>query len=123
MPVNLQQYRGAVGAFNSRFNHSNIHNSVFHGKGNVLSIASVYFAILINVCTFLLVISFCLIVLFWKNVKTINLLATKFLVIYVLSTYLFHVLLFFVTTKRSGDIGQNPGPKPNSKFFYLSLES
>ena len=29
MSVNLQQYRGALGAFNSRFNHN---NSVFHTK-------------------------------------------------------------------------------------------
>ena len=31
-----------------------------------------------------------------------------------LSTYLFHVWLFFNRTNRSGDIEPNPGPKPNS---------
>ena len=31
-----------------------------------------------------------------------------------LSTYLFHVWLFFIRAKRSGDIEPNPGPKPNS---------
>ena len=85
MPVKLQQYRGAVGAFNSRFNHDNLQNSVFHRKPNVSSIASAYFAILINFCTFLSVISFCLIVVFRKNIKTINLLAPKILFIYMLS--------------------------------------
>ena len=45
MPVNLHQHRGAVGAFNSCFNHNNIQNSVFHRKPNVLSIASAFFAI------------------------------------------------------------------------------
>ena len=110
MPVNLQQYRGAVGAFNSRFNHNNIQNSVFHRKPNVSSISSVYFAILINFCTFLSVISFCLIVIFRKNI----LLATKILFIYMLSTYFFHVWLFFIRTKRSGDIEPNRRPKPNS---------
>ena len=114
MPVNLQQYRGAVRAFNSRFNHNNIQNSVFRRKPNVSSIPSVYFAIFINFSTFLSVISFSLIVLFEKNIKTINLLATKILFIYMLSTYLFHVLLFFTRTKRSGDIEPNPGHKPNS---------
>ena len=114
MPVNLQQYRGAVGAFKSCFNHNNTQNSVFHRKPNVSSIASAYFAIRINVCTFLSVISFCLTVAFRKNIKTINLLATKILFIYMLSTYLFHVWLFFIRTKRSEDIEPNPGPKPNS---------
>ena len=112
MSVNLQQCRGAVGAFNSRFNHNNMHNSVFDRNPNVLKIASAYFAI--NFCTFLSVISFCLIVLFRTNIKTINLLATKILFIYMLSTYLFHFWLFLILTKRSGDIEQNSGPKPNS---------
>ena len=31
-----------------------------------------------------------------------------------LSTYLFHVWLCLILTKRSGDIEQNPGPKPSS---------
>ena len=114
MPVNLQQYRGAVGAFNSRFNHNNMHSSVFDRNPNVSSIASVYFAIVINFCTFLSVISFCVIVLFMKNIKNINLLATKILFIYMLSTCLFHVWLFLILTKRSGDIEQNHVPKPNS---------
>ena len=114
MPVNSQQCRGAVGTFNSPFNHNNILNSVFRRKPNASSIACAYFAILINFCTFPLVISFYLIVLFRKNIKTINLLATKVLFIYMLSTCLFHVWSFLVRTKRSGDIEQNPGPKLNS---------
>ena len=114
MPGNLQQYRGAVGAFNSRFNNNNIDNSVFNRNLNVSSIAGVYFAILINFCTSLPVVSFCLIVLFRKNNKTINLLANKIRFIYMLSTYLFHVWLCLVLTKGSGDIEQNPGLKPSS---------
>ena len=85
MPVNLQQYRGVVGAFNSCFNHNNIQNSIFHRKPNVSSITSAYFTILINFCIFL---SFYLIVLFRKKIKTINLLDTKILFIQMLSTYL-----------------------------------
>ena len=110
MPVNLQQYRGAVEVFNNRFNHNNINKSVFHRKP-VSSIASAYFAMLINLCTLLSVISFCLVVLFRNNIKTINLLATKILFIYMLSTYLFHDWLFLIRTRRSGDIERNPGPK------------
>ena len=73
IPVNLQQYRGAVGAFISRFNYNNIRNSIFHREPNVSSIANAYFAMLIIFCKFLSVIGFCLIVLFRKNIKNINL--------------------------------------------------
>ena len=37
-----------------------------------------------------------------------------------LSTYLFHVWLFFVRTKRSGDVEPNPGPK-NPTFVKVFL--
>ena len=116
IPASLQQYRVAAGAFNSRFNHINMHNIVSHRKPNVSSITSAYFAIIINFCTFLSVFkSFCLIAFFRKNIKTINLLATKILFIKILSTYnTFHVWLCLIRTKPSGDIEQNPGPKPNS---------
>ena len=44
-----------------------------------------------------------------------------------LSTYLFHVWLFFIRTKRSGDIEPNPGPKPNFcqsfSIFHWNLNS
>ena len=120
MPVNPERYGGAVGAFNNRFNYNNIHNSVFDRNPNVSAIASAYFAILINFCTFLPVVSSCLIVLFRKNIRTINLLAIKILFIYILSTYLFHVWLCFILTKQSGDIEQNPGPKPSSCQCFSS---
>ena len=118
MPVNLQQHRRAVGAFNNRFNYNNIHKSVFDRNPNVSSIASVYFAILINFCTFLPVVSLCLIVLLRKNIKTMNLLAIKILFIYMLSTYLFHVWLCLILTKRSGDIEQKAGPNPRFWQFF-----
>ena len=114
MPVNLQQYRGPVVACNWCFNRNKTHSSAFHRKSNVSSITSAYLSILINFCTFLSIISFCLIVLFRKNIKTINLLATKIMFIYILSTYLFHVWLFLTSTKQSGDIWQKHGPKSNS---------
>ena len=103
-----------VGAFNCCFNFNNVDNSVFNRNLNVSSIGSVYFAILIDFCMFLLFVNFCLIILFRKNNKTINLLANKILFIYMLSTYLFDVWLCSILMKRSGDTEQNPGPKPSS---------
>ena len=38
-----------------------------------------------------------------------------------LSTYLFHVWLFLIRTKRSGDTEQNPGPKSNSSLINLMM--
>ena len=113
MPFNLQQYRGAVGAFNNRFNYNNIHNRVLDRNPNVSLIANVYFAILRKFCTFLPAVGF-FDGLFRKNIKTISLLAIKIQFIYLLSTYLFHVWLCLILMKRSGDIEQNPGPKPSS---------
>ena len=98
-----------------------MHNSDFHRKPNVSSIASAYFTILINFRTSLSVISFCLIFLFRKNIKTINLLATKILFVYMSWSFLFHVWLVLIRTKWSGDIEQNPWPKPNScQSFSIS---
>ena len=59
-------------------------------------------------------IFFFLIAFYRKSVKTIRLLPTKILFIYMLSTYLFHVWLFLIRTKRSRDIQQHLWPKPNS---------
>lgn len=103
-----------LGDFNSRFKHNNIRQSVSHRKPNVSSIASAYFAMLINLRTLLSFISFYLVVLFRNNIKTINLWATKGLFIYILSTYMSHVWLCLIRTKQSGCIEQNSGPEPNS---------
>ena len=43
-----------------------------------------------------------------------NILVLRIFHIYVLVTYVFHVRLYLILTKRSGDIEQNPGPKSNS---------
>ena len=43
-----------------------------------------------------------------------NKLVIRIIHIYVLVTYVFHVWLYLILTKRSGDIEQNPGSKPNS---------
>ena len=64
-----------------------------------------------------------LIAFFRQNIKTINLLATKILFIYTLSSYMFDCLVILtkrlIRTKRNGDIEQNPGPIPSScqRFF------
>ena len=64
--------------------------------------------------------SFCFTVLLRKNTKIINILVIRIIHIYVLGTYKFHVWLYLILTKRSGDIEQNRGPKSNScQSFYI----
>ena len=46
MPVNLDLYRGAVGAFNSRLHCEHFYNSISIRKLDVLPIASAFFSTL-----------------------------------------------------------------------------
>ena len=115
MPVNLQQYRvewqellTVVSTTIMQITVSLIEILMSHQQ--VVFILQ-YLQTFACFCFF---VSFCLIILFRKNNKTINLLANKILFIYMLSTYLFHVWLCSILMKRSGDIEQNPGPKPRS---------
>ena len=58
--------------------------------------------------------SFCFTILLRKNIKIMNILVIRIFHIYILVTYVFHVWLYLILTKRSGDIEQNPGPKSDS---------
>ena len=115
MPVNLDQYRRAVGAFNSRLHCKNVYNNNSIRKLDVLPTAGAFLSILLTFSMFLLFSkSFCFITLLRKNIKIMNILVLRIFHIYVLVTYVFHVRLYLILTKRSGDIEQNPGPKSNS---------
>ena len=48
MPVNLDQYRGAVGAFNSRLQRKNIYINIVIRMLDVLPIASALMSILLS---------------------------------------------------------------------------
>ena len=58
--------------------------------------------------------SFYFTILFGKNIKIMSISVIRIFHIYGLVTYVFHVWLYLVLTKRTGDIEQNPRPKPNS---------
>ena len=115
MPVDLDQYRGTVGAFNSRLHRKNIYNNISIRKLDVLPIASAFLSMLLTFNMFLLVSkSVCFTILLRKNIKIINILVIRISHIYVLVTYVFHVWLYLILTKRSGDIEQHLVPTPNS---------
>ena len=58
--------------------------------------------------------SFCFTILLRKNVEIMNILVIRIIHIYVLVTYVFHLWLYLILTRRSGDFEQNLGPKSNS---------
>ena len=121
MPVNLDQYRGAVRAFNSCLHCKNIYSNTSIRKLDVLVIASAFLSILLTFSMFLLFSkSFCFAILLRKNIKIMNILVLRIFHIYALVTYVFHMWLYLILTKRSRDIEQNPGPKSNS---YQSFSS
>ena len=62
--------------------------------------------------------SFCFTILLRKEIKIMNILLLRISHIYALVTYVFHVWLYLILTKRSGDIEQNPGPKSNSSQSF-----
>ena len=106
MPVNLDQYREAVGAFSSRLHSKNIYISISIRILDVLPIASTS-----SVC-------FCFAILLRKNIKIMNILLLRIIHIYALATYVFHIWLYLILTKRSGDIKQKLGPKSNSSQSF-----
>ena len=119
MPVNLDQYRVAVGAFNSRLHSKTIYINISIRMLEVLPIARAFLSILLIFIMFLLFSkSFCFSILLKKNVKIINVLLLRVLHIYALARYVFHIWLYLILTKRSGDIEQNPGPKSNSSQSF-----
>ena len=119
MPVNLDQYRWAVGAFNSRLHSKSIYINISIRMLEVLPIASAFLSILLTFIMFLLFSKrFCFIILLRKNIKIMNILLLRFLHIYTLATYVFHIWLYLILTKRSGDIDQNSGPKSNSSQSF-----
>ena len=120
MSVNLDLYRGAVGAFNSRLCCKNIYNNISIRKLDVLPIANAFLSVLLTFRMFLFFSKrFRFTTLFTTNIKIINILVLRISHIYMLVAYVFHVWLYLILTKRSGDIEQNPGPKSNSCQSFL----
>ena len=107
MPVNIDQYRGAIEAFNRCLYGKNIYINSFIRMLDVLPIASAFLSILLTFILFLLFSkSFCFTILL--------ILLLRIFSIYALATYVFHIKLYLILTKQSGEIEQNPGPKSNS---------
>ena len=124
MPVNLSQYRGVVGVFNSRFIHIKQHNifkNAFSQSKVKQTIAKEMFSVFASFSIFLLIsISWSFINLFRIKARFINLSVVRISYFCVLLTFVHHIWLYLIISNRSGDIDKNPGPKPNPcQSFYI----
>ena len=120
MRVNLDEYRGAVRAFNIYLLCKNIFINIFIRKLDILPFPNAFLSKFQVFSMFLLFYkSFCFTVLLRKNIKIINILLLRIFHIYKLVIYVFHIRLYLILTKRNGDIKQNPGPKSNSSQSFL----
>ena len=128
IPVNLSQYRGVVGAFNSWFIYIKQHNifmNAFSRSKVKQTIANETFTIFINFLIILLISSsWSFINLLQIKATFISLLVFRISYICILLAFIHHIWLYLIIFNWSGDIKKNPEPKANSyQFFYLSLAS
>ena len=128
IPVNLSQYRGVVGAFNSWFIYIKQHNifmNVFSQSKVKQTVANETFTIFISFLIILLILSsWSFINLLQIKATFISLLVFRISYICILLAFIHHIWLYLIIFNWSGDIKKNPEPKANSyQFFYLSLAS
>ena len=118
MPVNLSQYRGTVGVFDSKFipiKQSNIFYCAFFRNLDILAMISVLLSFFIYVYVMPSVkngLSGTL--LLRGKSKSINSFVSKGLYVYTLVMFMRYIWFYSITIKMSGDIEINPGPKPSS---------
>ena len=118
MPINLSQYSGVVGAFNSQFIHIKQHDifkNAFCQSKMKQTITKEIFTVFTSLLIFLLISSSrTFIKLLRSKVKFISLSFVRISYICVLLTFIHHIWLYLIIFNRSGDIEKNPGPKPSS---------
>ena len=69
MSVNLDLYRGAVGAFNSRLCCKNIYNNISIRKLGVLPIANVFLSVLLTFSMFLFFLNFSVLLFYSRRIS------------------------------------------------------
>ena len=109
MPVNLIQYRGAIGVFNCKkcacVNWSNLFSDKLFPKPNFLNLLD----LLLTNSIFLSLLLFCLAM---KNMKAkVQILSCRAVRSVAVIFLIHHIWLHGLMIKISGDIELNPGPK------------
>ena len=117
MPVNLVQCRGTVGAFNNREIFSHNRPNLFSKKICIKFLIEKIILVLLSV--------------FGNSIQFITRYVSSLLfnILYLTSitVYTYHIWLYFIIIKRSGDLEENPGPHYNScqsfSIFHSNLDS
>ena len=127
MPVNLSQYRGVVGVFNSRFiyiKQSDISKNAFSQSKVKQTLAKETFSVFASYSKFLLIsISWSFVNLVQFRARFINLSVVRSFYFCVLLTSVYHVWLYLIISNRSGDTEQILDQSLILvKVFLLSLE-
>ena len=108
MTVNLNQYRRTVGVFNNRnLLFKKTHDAL---QKNILKTHLIEILILLLVLT----VRYAIFLGSAQNIRFLH--RSLFHSLYFISvvSYIHHGWLYSLAIKRSGDIEENPGPKPNS---------
>ena len=114
MPVNLHQYRATVGIFNNRFIVSgNFCINLFHRKFFGC------FSLPLFILLFLWLYIVCLFPKFFHaNCKHIFLYLRLAIYVFMTVLYLRYSWLYSILVKLSGDVEENPGPKPKPRQSF-----
>ena len=118
VPVNLNQYRGTVGVFNNRNIAFCIFCSIWYSKSFQNCSTFIFFNAIFLCAAYLFALLECLKSSFFSSLRvkfrTIHTCLNIILYISILLLYANRFWLYEIVLKLSGDIEENPGPKPSS---------
>ena len=122
MPVNLNQYRGTVGVFNNRnIAICNLCN-IWYSQSFRNCSTFIFFNAIFICSAYLFTLQECLKSSFLSSLRvkcrTIHTCLNLILYISILVLYANHFWLDEIVLKLSGDIEENPGPKPSSNQSF-----
>ena len=122
MPVNLNQYRATVGVFNNRnsaqCNSYNIgYNQSFQNCSNFILVSAI-FIYLVYLFTLIVYLESSLTYIVRFKSRTICGYLHILLHISLIFLYANHFWFFKIAVKLSGDVEENPGPKPSSSQSF-----
>ena len=122
MPVNLNQYRGTVGVFNNRnIAICNLCN-IWYSQSFRNCSTFIFFNAIFICSAYLFTLQECLKSSFLSSLRvkcrTIHTSLNLILYISILALYANHFWLDEIVLKLSGDIEENPRPKPNSNQSF-----
>ena len=118
MPVNLNQYRGAVGVFNCKYSMVKNYRYHYSQYSFKLTLKRTFSPILVTLYAFcIFTFYFCNIAKYHLRINT-----SKKFICSMICIYIYFIWLIFILLICSGDIETNPGPKSKycQSFLYVT---